>query len=297
MASPVALITDGASGIDVAVAEHLIQFHEYKVAISDIFKSRVQEQITALGTDLCLGICFDVADYSALAKAFIRCYERGGNRIALVYLNAGIGDTDSLYNDLHIVSNAGLPAPVDLRVMDVNLHAVINAINPGRYFILEENERRSGEIAVTSSVLGLYPNHSISPYTASKHALVGLVRALAPVNAKDNISINAILSTMIDTNLMPEAIRPLWRRDHLTSLSTALKAFDAILADAKMTGRVVELVLDEVIMNPLAEYTRPNIRWTCEQDCSWKSEMGPIRPWTPGQNAESECHESRGQLR
>ncbi|KAF7190326.1 Short-chain dehydrogenase/reductase ATR7 [Pseudocercospora fuligena] len=297
MASPVALITGGASGIGLAVAEHLIQFYGYKVAICDIVKSRVQAQTAALGTDHCLGLCFDVADYSALAKAFIQCYEWGGNRMDLVYLNAGIGDTDSLYKDLHIDSNTGLPAPVDLRVLDVNLHAVINGINLARHFFLEKNERRGGRIAVTSSVLGLYPNHSIPLYTASKHALVGLVRALAPVYAKDNISINAILPTMIDTNLMPEMIRPLWNKDQLTPLSTALKAFDMILADTDMTGRVMELVLDEVITKPPTAYSRPNIGWMCEQDYLWESAMEPIMPRKPGQNAMFEGQESRGQLK
>lgn len=299
MSTPVALITGGASGIGFAVAEHLVQFHGYKVAICDIVEARVKSQSAALGPEHCLGLCVDVTDYDTLAKAFVQTYEWAGNRLDLVYLNAGIGDTDSLYKDLNIDSQTGLPKPVNLKVLDVNLNAVINGINLARHFFLEKMQTRGGKIVVTSSVLGIYPNHSLPLYVASKHALVGLVRSLAPVYAKDHISINALSPTLVETNLMPEAIRPLWDRSQLTPLGTALKAFDQILAGSggkvMMTGQVLELSLDEVVGKSRPEFSTANIKWMCEQGALWEAVMEPHLPRKPGENAVyDESGEGRG---
>lgn len=48
------------------------------------------------------------------------------------------------------------------------------------------NKVPGGKVVVTSSSAGLYPMESNPIYTAAKHALVGLVRALGPAFAKEN---------------------------------------------------------------------------------------------------------------
>ena len=90
--NPVALITGGGSGIGLAVAEHLINFHGYRVAIADIVAERVKENASRLGDDNCLALQLDVADYEALSKAFVQTFEWGGNRLDLFF---GNGKQDS----------------------------------------------------------------------------------------------------------------------------------------------------------------------------------------------------------
>ena len=75
MSTPVALITGGGSGIGLAVAEHLIRFHGFKVAIADIVQERVTEQASRLGSDSCLALHLDVTDYDSLCKAFVQTFE------------------------------------------------------------------------------------------------------------------------------------------------------------------------------------------------------------------------------
>ncbi|MGV0036584.1 MAG: SDR family oxidoreductase [Candidatus Azotimanducaceae bacterium WSBS_2022_MAG_OTU7] len=62
-------------------------------------------------------------------------------------------------------------------------------------------------IVVTASLAGITP-YSVDPlYAMSKHAVVGLVRSLAPTLAERNININAICPGGIDTAIIPDAQR------------------------------------------------------------------------------------------
>ncbi|KAI5368361.1 Putative short-chain dehydrogenase/reductase SDR, NAD(P)-binding domain superfamily [Septoria linicola] len=285
MDSPVALVTGGGSGIGLAVAEHLIQFHGYKVAILDLVEERVKEAAIKLG-DNCLALCVDITDYQAQAKAFLQTWEWGGCRLDFVFLNAGIGDSDSLYLDSSIDPQTDLPLPLNLRVFDVNLNAVLQGIHLARHFFSDKNSIKGGRIVVTASMLGLYPNHSIPMYSSTKHALVGLVRSLAPVYAKDAITVNALCPALIETNIMAEHVRPMWDRKQLTPLNTALKAMDMVVADKKLTGKTMELSLENVDLKTQPEYSTENIRWVCEQHTLWETVAEPVLPRKPGQNTD-----------
>ena len=178
MSTPIALVTGGGNGIGLAVAEHLVNFHGYQVAILDIDPKRAKEQSSRIGQG-CLGIHADVTNYDQLAQAFQQTFEWGGNRLDLFFANAGISDTDSLYKDTAIDEKTGLPRPLNIKTIDVNLNAVIQGVHLARHFFLEKNNKKGGHIVATSSVIGLYPNHALPLYAASKHGIVGLVRSLA----------------------------------------------------------------------------------------------------------------------
>ena len=60
---------------------------------------------------------------------------------------------------------------------------------------------------VTASLAGITP-YDVDPlYAMSKHAVVGLVRSLAPTLAERDIAINALCPGGIDTAIIPEAQR------------------------------------------------------------------------------------------
>lgn len=285
MSNPVALVTGGGSGIGLAVTEHLIRFHGFRVVIVDIDAERGKAEAERLNT---LFVQADVTDYEQQAKAFQQAFEWGGNRLDVFFANAGIGDRDSVYKELFgLDESTGLPKPLNLQTLDVNVSAIIQGVHLARHFFLSKNSQLGGKIVITSSCLGVYSNPALPLYTASKHALVGFVRSTAPVFAGSRITINALLPVMIETNLMPEPVRPLWDSKQLTPMSTALKAFDTFLGDDSMTGQTVELALDQLVFNKQQGYATANSKWMCEEHKLWETACEPLMPRPPGDNIVS----------
>jgi 15-hydroxyprostaglandin dehydrogenase (NAD) len=101
-------------------------------------------------------------------------------------------------------------------------------------------------------------------YAAAKHALVGLTRSVGPVLAKENITVNAICPAFIKTNLAPKLILEKFPEEHVTPMSTALKAFDAFLGDDSMTGQTVELSLGDLFFRKQPEWANESQRWLGE---------------------------------
>jgi len=103
-------------------------------------------------------------------------------------------------------------------------------------------------------------------YTAAKSALVGLTRAAGPkFLVEDNITINCICPAFVPTSLCPPHILPLWPKEHITPMSTVLKAFDAFIGDDAMTGETVELSLDELHFRKQPEWANASQRWIGEE--------------------------------
>jgi len=75
------------------------------------------------------------------------------------------------------------------------LHALLPLLKPG------------AAIVVTASLAGITP-YAVDPlYAMSKHAVVGLVRSLAPTLEERGVKINAICPGGIDTAIIPDAQR------------------------------------------------------------------------------------------
>ncbi|MCI2253659.1 2-dehydro-3-deoxy-D-gluconate 5-dehydrogenase KduD [Domibacillus sp. PGB-M46] len=89
------------------------------------------------------------------------------------------------------------------RVMDVNINAVfILSQEAGRSMI----ERGSGKIINIASLLSFQGGVFVPAYTASKHAVAGLTKALANEWAAKGVQVNAIAPGYIETN-NTEALR------------------------------------------------------------------------------------------
>lgn len=101
-------------------------------------------------------------------------------------------------------------------------------------------------------------------YAAAKHALVGLTRSVGPVLLKEKITVNAICPAFIKTNLAPKVILEKFPEEHVTPMSTALKAFDAFLGDDSMTGQTVELSLGDLFFRKQPEWSNESQRWLGE---------------------------------
>src|SRR4029434_6440440 len=84
------------------------------------------------------------------------------------------------------------------RIFDINVWGVLNSM---RHEIPVMLKNGGGAIVNTSSVAGHVGMGQVSIYTASKHAVEGLTKALALEFAKQNIRINAVATARVATDM------------------------------------------------------------------------------------------------
>lgn len=118
-------------------------------------------------------------------------------------------------------------------------------------------------------------------YVVAKHALVGLARSIGQTMYDiEKITVNAICPALILTELAPPYVRDNYPREHITPMSTALRAFDLFLDDDSKTGLVAELSIEEVILRDQLPYVNDKARWQMNDAHEfWKKAYGdPTAP-------------------
>ncbi len=177
-----AVVTGGGRGIGRAVAAALSKAG-HDVTVFGRTESVLKEAVaTGAANDFRR---IDVTDSSALSSGL-----------------ADIGPVDILVNNAGIADSAPF-VKTDLdffhRVMAVNFDSVVVAT---RVLLPGMIERGFGRIVSVASVAGLKGFPYVSAYVASKHAVVGLTRALAQEVAKTGVTVNAVCPGYVDTELV-----------------------------------------------------------------------------------------------
>lgn len=186
----VALVTGGASGIGAAVATALAERGAI-VAVLDIDEQGGGELARRLDGEF---VAADVSDLHQLLRAVEVVTERFGG-IDLAHLNAGVSTGCGLGEDFDLDAYR--------RAMGVNLDGVafgVHALLPAL------RARGGGSIVATASLAGLTGMPFDPVYTANKHAVVGLVRALGPALAPEGIRVNAVCPGFAESKII-EPIR------------------------------------------------------------------------------------------
>jgi NAD(P)-dependent dehydrogenase (short-subunit alcohol dehydrogenase family) len=166
LAGRIAIVTGGASGIGRALGEELAA-RGCTVVVADrqveLGREVARELENRGGTASAAAL--DVRDLAAFVALAQQVRTRFG-RIDLLFNNAGIG----------VGGGMETYAPEDWDdVFDVNLRGVANGVQAIYPMLVEQ---RSGQIVNTASTAGLLPSPSQGSYTATKHAVVGLTKAL-----------------------------------------------------------------------------------------------------------------------
>jgi len=196
--SRVVVVTGGTRGIGAAVAARF---------------EAAGDRVTALGRADC-----DVTDEAAVA----RCFDR-------------IGPVDVLVN------NAGASASADVArttlddwrgQMDVN---ATGAFLCTRAVLAGMRERDRGRIVTVASTAGLEGAKYTSAYTASKHAAVGLMRAVAAEVAGTGVTANAVCPGFVRTDVTAASVE----RIVATTGRTESEA-EAAIASMGPLGRLLE---------------------------------------------------------
>jgi len=196
MQGKVALITGAASGIGAAVA-HQLAARGVKLVLLDIDASGGEALANSVGGTF---IRCDVSDSAAWSEAVRSCIGSAGVP-DYVHLNAGVMSVGAGEGFMRLED---LPVANYQRIVSVNFGGVVF----GMQALLPHMRARHGAaITVTASMVGLVPLAVDPLYSATKHALIGLVRSVAAGMENAPLRVNAICPGGVDTAIVPVALR------------------------------------------------------------------------------------------
>ncbi|MDP9101467.1 MAG: SDR family NAD(P)-dependent oxidoreductase [Actinomycetota bacterium] len=182
----VALITGGASGFGLEVARQLVRRGD-QVVLLDVDVAGGRQAADELGATF---LPCDVSSYDEVlgATAEAAAVHDG---LDLVFLNAGIASACGVDSDFDLLAYR--------RAMGINLDGVVFGVHAALPHL---RRRGGGSIVCTASMAGLTGTPFDPIYGANKHAVVGLVRALGPALAPQNITINAFCPGFAETKII-----------------------------------------------------------------------------------------------
>lgn len=185
----VVLITGGAAGLGRALVDRFVA-EGAKVAVLDKSAERIKQLESDHG-DKVVGIVGDVRSLEDQKQAASRCLARFG-KIDTLIPNAGIWDYNMSLVDL---PEDRIDAAFD-EVFHINVKGYIHAVKA----CLPALVASRGCVIFTISNAGFYPNGGGPLYTATKHAVVGLVRELA-FELAPYVRVNGVAPGGINTDL------------------------------------------------------------------------------------------------
>jgi 3-oxoacyl-[acyl-carrier protein] reductase len=190
IAGKVALVTGAASGMGRATA-HLFADEGAQVAVLDRNQEGVKTvvgEILAAG-GVAKGWTLDLAQSAAIAPAVIEIAKYFG-ALDILINNAGIDASARIQSHRY--------EEVWERCLAINLAAHHHLIRAALPYLTKSGAGRIVNIASTEGVGG---SAYTSPYTAAKHGVVGMTRALAVELGTQGVTVNCICPGAIQTGL------------------------------------------------------------------------------------------------
>lgn len=179
-----ALVTGGGTGIGLAIAKALVAEGAH-VTIT----GRRQEVLDEVATEGMTGMAMDVRDEADVVAKIAAAVEARGP-IQICVANAGVAEGKAVHKTtMEFWRN----------MMSTNLDGAFLTI---RECLSSMRQTDWGRVITVSSIAGVRGLKGAACYTASKHGLIGLTRALSADYAGSQITFNALCPGYVDTPII-----------------------------------------------------------------------------------------------
>lgn len=227
---PVAVVTGAGQGVGRAVA-HRLATAGHRVVLVGRDHTKLEKVAAEISAEA-LCVAADLTDPGEVLRVFSTVEETWGPATTLV-ASAG----------------TGLAAPVVettdeqwQQMLESNLTAPFRCIRRALPPMLESGH---GRIVVIASVAAKRGERQVAAYSASKHGVLGLVRAVADEVARSGVTANAVCPGYVDTPMTDQTLEAMSRRREIP-----LDEARSILARKQPIGRLV--TPDEVALAVMA---------------------------------------------
>ncbi|KAK2743886.1 hypothetical protein FQN57_004509 [Myotisia sp. PD_48] len=202
----VILITGGSSGIGLATAELFLSLDaSNKISILDRSPPKTTESSPVSKPSNAQRVLFhqcNLTNWAEQRAGFAKTIERFG-RLDAVFVNAGIAEYgDQFFRDE--MDETGQLKEPDRRVYDVDISAPNDTVKLAIYWMKKTLPQlgRTGSIVMTASLAGYLASAGAPLYSAAKHAIVGLMRALKNDTKTLNIAISVVAPAITLTPIL-----------------------------------------------------------------------------------------------
>lgn len=234
------VITGAGTGVGAAIARLLDQQGAKLTLLG-----RRLEAVTEVASSLQQAQAFsaDVTDPASMAAALQRARQTFGP-VNMAIANAGAVESKAF----HKMTSADWQA-----CLEVNLSGCFNTFQACVTDMLSQGE---GRLVAVASTAGLRGYAYVSAYSAAKHGVVGLVKALALELAAKNITTNAVCPGYTRTPLLDGSMQRI-----VDATGCTLAEAEAQLVGDNPLGRLIEP--EEVAASVLHVISQPSMNGHC----------------------------------
>jgi NAD(P)-dependent dehydrogenase (short-subunit alcohol dehydrogenase family) len=183
----IAFVTGGGSGIGRALSLELAR-RGARVTVTDV-NGEAAAKVAAEAGNGASARALDVRDAAAMRLAIEDTAERGG-RLDLLINNAGIGVAGEAHE---------IPLAHWDRILDINVRGVVHGVVAGYPIMVRQ---KNGHILNVASLAGLGPVPLFTPYSMTKHAVVGLSTSLRIEARAHGVHVSALCPAAVETPIL-----------------------------------------------------------------------------------------------
>ncbi|KAM0275916.1 hypothetical protein ACHAQH_007258 [Verticillium albo-atrum] len=202
------IVTGGARGIGAATAT-LFNQHGALVCITDLPAQTEDAHILIASMKYPENAIFvpaSVTDWTALTRVFKSALSTFG-AIHMAVANAGIMESLPVLDVKVDEAGDPLESTEANRVLDVNLKGTLNTLRLSLHYMQKNSpsiDGFKGSIVLVASISGYFGSTGNAAYVASKHGVIGLLRASLEKSASMGVRVNAVTPGYTPTGITKE---------------------------------------------------------------------------------------------